>query len=69
MAEGRRLFGITGDWSTAALDPGVWYSTARAGGCRFKAAWVGGEGEIIDRLRSRGSSTIWHHGGLEHRRT
>ena len=26
MAEGRRLFGITGDWSTAALDPGVWYT-------------------------------------------
>ena len=24
MAEGRRLFGIKGDWSTAALDPGVW---------------------------------------------
>ena len=23
VAEDRRLFGITGDWSTAALDPGV----------------------------------------------
>ena len=22
------VFGITGDWSTAALDPGVWYSIA-----------------------------------------
>ena len=27
VAEGLRLFGIMGDWSTAALDPGVWYST------------------------------------------
>ena len=35
-----RLFGITGDWSTAALDPGVWYSTVHEGGCRFMAAWV-----------------------------
>ena len=35
-----RLFGITGDWSTAALDPGVWYSTGHERGCRFKAAWV-----------------------------
>ena len=24
MAEDRRVFGITGDWSTAALDPGFW---------------------------------------------
>ena len=34
------IFDITGDWSTAALDPGVWYSTVREGGCRFMAAWV-----------------------------
>ena len=27
VAEDRRLFGITGDWSIAALDPGVWYNT------------------------------------------
>ena len=40
MAEGRRLFGITGAWSTAALDPGAWLSTVREGGCRFMAAWV-----------------------------
>ena len=25
-----------------------------------------GEGEMMDGLRGRGSSTIWHHGGLEH---
>ena len=40
MAEDRRLFGITGDWSTAALDPGVWYGTVHEGGSRFMAAWV-----------------------------
>ena len=42
MAEDRRLFSITGDWSTAAaLDPGVcWYSAVREGGCRFMTAWV-----------------------------
>ena len=40
VAEDLRLFGITGDWSTAALEPGVWYSTEREGGCRFMAAWV-----------------------------
>ena len=40
VAKDRRLFGITGDWSTAALDPRVWYSTVRKDGCRFMAAWV-----------------------------
>ena len=39
-ADNLRLFGITGDWSTAALDPGVWYSIVREGDCRFMAAWV-----------------------------
>ena len=40
MADDIRLSGITGDWSTAALDPGVWYSVVHEGGCRFMAAWV-----------------------------
>ena len=40
MAEDRRLFGIMGDWNTAALDPEVWCSTVREEGCRFMAAWV-----------------------------
>ena len=40
VAEDCRLFGITGYWSTAALDPGFWFSTVREGGCRFMAAWV-----------------------------
>ena len=40
MAEELWLFGITGDWSTAALGPGAWYSTVCEGGCRFMAAWV-----------------------------
>ena len=35
MAEDRRLFSIAGDWGTAALHPGVWYSAVRGGGRRF----------------------------------
>ena len=49
-AEGLRLFGMTEDWSTAALDPGVQYSTVREGGCRFMAAWVKEE-ENVSRHR------------------
>ena len=44
VADDLRLVGITGDWSTAALDPGVWYSTVHEWGCRFMAAWVKEEG-------------------------
>ena len=40
VAEDLRLFGMKGDWSTAALDPGVWCSTVREGGCRLLVAWV-----------------------------
>ena len=40
VADDLRLFGITGDWSTAALGPGLWYSAVHEGGCRFMAAWV-----------------------------
>ena len=40
VADDLRLSGITGDWSTAALDPEVWYSTVDEGGCRFMAAWA-----------------------------
>ena len=29
----------------------------------------GGGRELMDGLRCRGSSAIWHHGGLEHSRT
>ena len=39
-ADDLRLFGVTGDWKTAALDPGAWYNTVQEGGCRFMAAWV-----------------------------
>ena len=38
VAEDRRLFGITGDCSTAALDPGVWCCIVCGGGGRFIAA-------------------------------
>ena len=41
VADDLRLFGVTGDWRTAALDPGAWYNTVQQeGGCRFMAAWV-----------------------------
>ena len=41
VADDLRLFGVTGDWRTAALDPGAWYNTVvQEGGCRFMAAWV-----------------------------
>ena len=40
MAEDLRLFGITGDWNTAALDHGVKCSTVREGGFRFMTEWV-----------------------------
>ena len=40
VADYLRLFSITGGWSTAALDLGVWSSIVHEGGCRFMAAWV-----------------------------
>ena len=38
MEEDRRIFGISGDWSTTAFDSGVWYSTECNGGC--SSAWA-----------------------------
>ena len=35
-----RVFGITEDMSTVALDPRVWYSAVYEGGGRCMAAWV-----------------------------
>ena len=40
VADDLRLFGVTVDWRTAALDPGAWYNTVHEGGCMFMAAWV-----------------------------
>ncbi|CAM9498388.1 unnamed protein product, partial [Ascophyllum nodosum] len=31
VADDLRLFGVTGDWRTAALDPGAWYNTVHEG--------------------------------------
>ena len=31
----QRIVGYLRDRSTAPLDPGIWYSTVREGGCRF----------------------------------
>ena len=53
VADDLRLYGITGDWSPTALDPGVWYSTVRDGGCRFMAAWVKEEEEKASEHRQR----------------
>ena len=54
MAEDVRLFGITGDWSTAALDPEVWCSTVvREGGCRFMAVWVKEEEKAFEHRQKR----------------
>ncbi|CAN0326090.1 unnamed protein product, partial [Ascophyllum nodosum] len=31
VADDLRLFDVTGDWRTAALDPGAWYNTVQEG--------------------------------------
>ena len=64
MAEDRRLFGFTGDWSTAALDPEVWYSTVREGGCRFMAAWVKEEEKASEHWQRRGRDRRKRRTGL-----
>ena len=53
MAEDRRLFGITGDRSTAAFDPGVWFSTVRESGCRFRVAWAKEEEKASKRWQGK----------------
>ena len=54
MTEYRRLFAITGDWSTAALDPEVYYSTVREGGSRAMVAWMKEEAKASEhRQRKR----------------
>ena len=40
VADDLRLFGVTGGWSSGALDPGAWYNTVHEGDYRFMAAWV-----------------------------
>ena len=42
VAEDHRLFGITGHWSTAAVDPGILYSTVCKGAVGL---WSRGWGE------------------------
>ena len=53
VADALRLFGITGDWSTAALDLGVWYSAVHEGGCTFMAAWVKEEEKASDQRQKK----------------
>ena len=45
VAEDRRVFGIMGDWRTAALNPGFWFGTVCEVGCRFMAAWAREKGK------------------------
>ena len=59
VADDLRLFGITGDWSTAALDPGVWYRTVHEGGCRFMAAWVKEEEYASKHRKKREKRKRW----------
>ena len=40
VADDLRLFGVTGYWRTAALDPGAWYKIVHEVSCRFMAAWM-----------------------------
>ena len=53
VAEDRRMFGITGGWSTAALDPVFCYSTVCKGGCRCLAAWVREEEKASENRRRK----------------
>ena len=53
VADDLRLFGVTGDWKTAALDPGAWYNTVQEGGCRFMAAWVREEENASNQRQNR----------------
>ena len=53
VADDLRLFGVTGDWRTAALDPGAWYKTVQEGGCRFMAAWVREEENASNRQQKK----------------
>ena len=56
MADDLRVFGITGGWITAALDPGVRYSIVHEEGCRFMYTWVKGE-ESASKHRQRKTET------------
>ena len=38
VAGDRRVFGLTGDWSTATLDPEAWCNTVDEGVCRCMTA-------------------------------
>ena len=53
MAGDLRLFGITVDWSTAALDPMVGYSTVRKKGCRLMDSWVNEEEKAFEQRRRK----------------
>ena len=53
VADDLRLFGITRDWSTVAIDPEVWYSAVHEEGCRFMVAWVKEEENASDQRQKK----------------
>ena len=53
MADDLRLFGVTGGWSSGALDPGAWYNTVHEGGYRFMATWVREEGNASNQRQKK----------------
>ena len=50
----RGVFAVTGDWSTAALDPGVWYSPVCERGWRVIAAWLREEENVCRKPAEEG---------------
>ena len=52
LAEERRVFGTTGGWRTAVLNPWDWHKTACLGGCRFVVAWTGKEKKAHEHLET-----------------
>ena len=53
MAEDDRVFGITGNRSTVALDPGVWNNTVCEGGYKFMVAWMREKGEASENRQGK----------------
>ena len=53
VADDLQLFGVTGDWRTAGLDPGAWYNKVLVGGCRFMAAWMREEEDAANQRQKK----------------
>ena len=66
VAEDRWGFGITGDRSTGARDPGVWYSKVCEGVCSFMAAWVREEEKVSDNRQRKREGEVADKVGVAH---